>query len=1057
VTTRSATGSTRSITGTAVTPEFLTYGILPDGTRWSKTVQGETANSPRFAKSYKNLLGQTIREERSGFKGAVLATIHAYDSYGRLVSTSADYEPTVEYTYDTFGNRTATTRVIGRAGAPRTPQSDTTEWRKSESLSHIAMIDGDVWLTQTNIVSCSDSAIAPLVSSSSRQLTGLTAALHARSRSTDIRGNVTENETLIDSSFVTSRQTLPYATNKPLSVSRYGVSLIDVSVSAVTNTVAYDFFGRQISSIDGRGNTRRTEYNAYGQHSASIDALGNRTTYSYDQFGNLATVIDPLGHATIYEYDLRGRKTYEGGATYPVRYSYDIFGNKSSMMTYRNESLGPDSGDVTTWLYDIATGAMTNKVYADGNCPTYNYTPDGKLSRRTWARGITTDYSYDSWGGLTNTVYSDNTPTVTLAYDAFGRQTKANDAAGITTFLYDSFGSITNETVIDVAGTNIIIRHWDNYGRTTGYSLVGIPRAEGESQSGAGVRDDPIAPQRHSALAYDSSTGRLASMLAAGSETPFVWNYLDGSDLKSSLSYPNGLTASWSYDANNQLLQVCNATPTNVISQYDYTYDAAGRCVYCGKSGSAFTQDDTVAYSYNNRSELTNAVAAVDSDYRYSYNFDDIGNRESSSERGANYVCAANQLNQYTAVDDFTPLFDDDGNQTLVKTATGIWQVTYNGENRPARWIQLQSNNTNNQAMPVMLYDRMGRRVSKDSRRFRYNGYLQIADSNGNAYFWDPTETVTPRVLMANIKGDLNIGYVTYYCAHDGNNNVSGLVREDGSVTVHYDYTPFGEVMSTPSDDSLVNPWRFASEFFDDELALMYYNYRHYNPVTGRWIRRDPIGSNVSPNFYLFVSNNPVSETDRLGLYQNLHDLCQRYVADVTNDANSAYSKLSKVLAKEVSRRRGNSSSRCKVKINCACCNGIDRLWEGGNYIYTPGSDAGRITVCENALANSGGYGLEREYLQRSNVESILHHEMLHALQACMGDTGHSCADHICREIHAYYNSTYATEPRQDVRRQLVLTGVLKSAAEACKSEKEKMKDIFDQKYEECKGKYWGN
>ena len=37
------------------------------------------------------------------------------------------------------------------------------------------------------------------------------------------------------------------------------------------------------------------------------------------------------------------------------------------------------------------------------------------------------------------------------------------------------------------------------------------------------------------------------------------------------------LTASWTYDANNQLLQVCNATPTNVISQYDYTYDAAGR------------------------------------------------------------------------------------------------------------------------------------------------------------------------------------------------------------------------------------------------------------------------------------------------------------------------------------------------------------------------------------------------------------------------------------------------------------------------------------------------
>ena len=110
VTTRSASGDTISITGTAVTPEFHTYGILfhtygilNDGTRWSRVVQGETANSPRFTKRYENLLGQTIREERSGFQGAVLSTVHTYDSFDRLVSTSADYEPDTEYVYDTLG------------------------------------------------------------------------------------------------------------------------------------------------------------------------------------------------------------------------------------------------------------------------------------------------------------------------------------------------------------------------------------------------------------------------------------------------------------------------------------------------------------------------------------------------------------------------------------------------------------------------------------------------------------------------------------------------------------------------------------------------------------------------------------------------------------------------------------------------------------------------------------------------------------------------------------------------------------------------------------------
>ena len=87
---------------------------------------------------------------------------------------------------------------------------------------------------------------------------------------------------------------------------------------------------------------------------------------------------------------------------------------------------------------------------------TYDYTPEGRLSRRTWARGIVTDYACDAWGNLTNTVYSDGTPAVTLAYDAMGRQAEAHDAAGTTTFAYDGFGAITNETVVGVAGTNTI-------------------------------------------------------------------------------------------------------------------------------------------------------------------------------------------------------------------------------------------------------------------------------------------------------------------------------------------------------------------------------------------------------------------------------------------------------------------------------------------------------------------------------------------------------------------------------------------------------------------------
>jgi RHS repeat-associated protein len=341
-------------------------------------------------------------------------------------------------------------------------------------------------------------------------------------------------------------------------------------------------------------------------------------------------------------------------------------------------------------------------------------------------------------------------------------------------------------------------------------------------------------------------------MLANGSNTPFTCSYLPGSDLKSSLVYPNGLTASWTYDSKNQLLQVCNAFPTNVISQYNYTYDATGRRVTCAKSGSAFAQNDTLSYGYNEKSELTNAVASVDSDYRYAYGFDDIGNRETSSEHGTNSVYTANHLNQYVAVDDFVPQFDDDGNQTLVKTATGIWSVAYNGENRPVCW---ESGN----AIVTMSFDRMGRRVTKNDQRFVYDGYLQIADNSGNAYIWDPTEKIATRPLA------WRRGASVAYYAHDGNKNVSEVVAENGDVAAHYEYAPFGALTASVGERASVNPWRFSSEYAEDDTATVYYNYRHFNLPEGRWCSRDMIGEGFAVNLMCYVRNRSACKFDFLG------------------------------------------------------------------------------------------------------------------------------------------------------------------------------------------------
>ena len=848
VITRSAYGDTLSITGSAVTPEFHSYGILPDGTRWSRTVQGETASSPRFTKRYENMLGQALRSEKSGFRGAVLASVNAYDSYGRLVSTSTDYEPTTEYTYDTLGNRVATMRLVG-ASAPACPS----EWRKTESRFAYVLRGADVWAVRTNVVSCSDTTISALTQSRADRMTGLIPSLVAQSFTIDGRGNVTESRVEFDGSEKVAVTISPAQKGHAEFQSRFGVVVRSVSSSGVESLSLYDGLGRQIASIDGRGKTIRTEYDPFGQQSSTIDADNDRTTYSYNSFGQLVAVTNALNDVVEYAYDLRGRMTYEGGATYPVRYEYDTFGNKVSMTTYRDE--GAVAGDTTRWLYDEASGSMTNKVYADGNGTKYEYNANGRLTKRIWARGIVTTYSYDDWGSRTRADYSDGTPSVALSYDAMGRQICAVDAAGTATFAYDAFGSLTNETVIGVAGTNTIEHFYDAFARDVGYALNGV---------------------RQTTLAYNPSTGRLATMLANGSDTPFVWNYLAGSDLKSSLAYPNGLTSSWTYGNRGELLEVNNAAPVGAISMYTYTYDAAGRRITCAKSGSAFDAQDTNSYLYNMRNELTNVTATVDADYRYAYDFDDIGNRRNSAEGGTNSLYTASRLNQYAAIDDFTPTYDADGNQTLIKTATGIWQVQYNGENRPILWMQ----GTNTISMS---FDRMGRRVTKNDQRFVYDGYLQIANFerastnsqlttyNSQLFIWDPTEKIATRPLVWNSSTLQPFNFSTSYYVHDGNKNVSDVVADNGDITAHYEYAPFGAVIAQRGASAAANPWRFSSEYAEDDTATVYYNYRHYEPVMGRWMSRDPIfdvehqdGDVLS--LYCYIDNRVVNNWDSLGL-----------------------------------------------------------------------------------------------------------------------------------------------------------------------------------------------
>ena len=81
---------------------------------------------------------------------------------------------------------------------------------------------------------------------------------------------------------------------------------------------------------------------------------------------------------------------------------------------------------------------------------------------------------------------------------------------------------------------------------------------------------------------------------------------------------------------------------------------------------------------------------------------------------------------------------------------------------------------------------------------------------------------------------------------------------------------------------SLVPSVQWSSEMNDEELALVYYNYRYYNPADGRWINRDPIAEEGGWNLYGFVKNSPYIFNDLNGNDRYISQILPDQLFDMT-------------------------------------------------------------------------------------------------------------------------------------------------------------------------------
>ncbi|KWO37537.1 hypothetical protein WT95_05395 [Burkholderia stagnalis] len=206
-------------------------------------------------------------------------------------------------------------------------------------------------------------------------------------------------------------------------------------------------------------------------------------------------------------------------------------------------------------------------------------------------------------------------------------------------------------------------------------------------------------------------------------------------------------------------------------------------------------------------------------------------------------------------------------------------------------------------------YDALGRRIAKltepqvphlssagsgwrDAKRRRLkqeHGYgltLYGWDGDTLAYetSWDKRETThyvyepgsfTPLVRAtgaAAVRDDgdavaelTSIAY--YHCDQIG--TPQEVTDEAGEIAWSARYKAWGEAREVIGEAArkagIVNPLRFAGQYFDRETGLHYNRHRYYDPGSGRFISKDPIGLAGGINVYQYAPN-PVQWVDPFGL-----------------------------------------------------------------------------------------------------------------------------------------------------------------------------------------------
>lgn len=580
------------------------------------------------------------------------------------------------------------------------------------------------------------------------------------------------------------------------------------------SSVAYDDMGRpvegrQLSAAGVAASVQQVTYDDAGRVSCSATRMNPAT------FGSLPSSACTAATAGGF------------GADRIIQTTYDLADRPLSMTT----GVGTAEAMTQSQTYTVG-GQIGSLTDGDGNVSIFEYDGFNRAKRLRYPNAT---------GGGTSTTDDERT-----TYDAYGRlSTFQNRSGQTTTYTYDNLSRVTFVDAPPMVDDHYF--QYDLLGRRTSISTTGTLPVTCDAQTTC-LTWDPLSRLK-------TETTDLGAMTygydAAGRRTSITWSDGFAADYAYDLSgavtaisqHPSGGSATQvaAYGWNNLGQPTSLSRASGAGASTAWGYDAWGRMSSLAHDASGTSQDVTFGYSFNPAGQI---VGRTVSNASYLYG---------ASPTGAT-AYAVDGLNQLDSIDSVAVTHDSRGN------VTGVLGRTY-GYDRLDRMISANAG----AGASLFTYDPTSRlatsRVGGVTSQRQYAGDQLVAEYN------PATGAMTKRYIPGLGLDDVAVAYdgsgtsTRNWQLADERGSVIALAGSTGAVSNINTYDEYG----VPASGN-VGRFQYTGQQWLPEAGAYYYRARNYMPQTGRFLQTDPIGYAGGQNLYAYVGDDPINNSDALGL-----------------------------------------------------------------------------------------------------------------------------------------------------------------------------------------------